>query len=347
MLQKIKPQSARDDFKVRCDAILAEVERVQSGGTDKNPRAAVMLVGRITLPSPKLSFDQIVTDVFVDSQGHFVAGVQPGRPVGFRLHGFLPVDYTPKGSMDGVEYAGDLAFKKTPPNQSATVTTRIRLEGPQPQGKLHISASVLEDNTNRIKPASGSGADKQVAIEPQVEYRGDGFRIFGLSPIRYRLSIFCHPFRQETVTVTLQPKQSLDLGTVVLHEDPSPQIKAGKAVRFHHIASASGTFAGLAPVMETPGSTWFYIGPNKEHYMKCRVDEEEELFLQPNNPPQMLLDLGPGKLTDFQHIDARRLPEGMEVARDRHLAKNHVYLLYHRSYRHSWLLFHALAVSAP
>lgn len=228
MLQKMKPKSAQDDFRVRCDALLAEVERFQNSGTEKDLRAAVLLVGVLRLPSAKIRLDQIVTDVFVDSLGHFVAAVQPGRPVGFRLHGFLPVDYTPKGSMDGVEFAGELAFKKTPPNLSATITGKVRLEGTQPQGILSVDISVLPDNINRIIPAQNSRRYDHTRIEPQIDYHGDSFRVTGLSPIRYQISVFYPRYRVETIAVKLSPRQSLNLGTVVLREIPSPQIKAAK-----------------------------------------------------------------------------------------------------------------------
>lgn len=113
------------------------------------------------------------------------------------------------------------------------------------------------------------------------------------------------------------------------------------------MVSSNGKFADVSPTTETFSNTWFSVGPRQEHYVKCRVSDGAKLFLQVNNPRQSLLALGPGKLADFQHIDARRLPEGLEVTQDCLLAKDHVYLMYHRTHRNSWLLFQAESLSAP
>jgi hypothetical protein len=348
MLKKIKPQSAQDDFKVRCDAIMAEVERLRDSGTEKTPRAAVLLVGRVKPPSTTIRPEQVVTDVFVDSQGHFVACVQPGKPVGFRLHGFLPLDYTPKGSMDGVEFAGELSFKKTPLNQSATVIGQVRLEGTQPPGQLRISAKVLEDNINRVPNRPDTDGGDRTSFTPQVEYRGNSFRITELSPIRYRLLIDYPRYGGETVTVTLKPRQNLNLGTVVLHESQPLRINTRKAVRFHYLVAKSGRFAEATPATATL-SERLSLGPNGEHYLPIRFDEENRLILQTNYPSQTLLDLGVGKITDFQHVNARNLPEGVEVSHKRLLGKDHVYLMYRTEerLRSSWLLFQAEAALNP
>ncbi len=311
----------------------AEVARYQKMSP---PRPAHVIVGRV-VGEGLHDASRVLAPMPIHREDYFVGPVgTSGRPIGFRMQGYLPVEITPTGEPGSVENVGEVRLKPLPEAMRAGVKGTLVLDGATSASKATSRLTMTPGTLNTPSGALrlGFSITENVAVASTGEFSASG-----LSPTGYAISFEAPGSVSQNRFMTLKPGETLDLGTIRLEqsrwitvsyrEAPSPPFSQAAAER-----------------QEVLGGGQFKAGNPRFGY-DLRFDQEKQEIIRfgVGYGPCRIADLGPGKLDDFLEADptsARLVYPTSLVPRP-----GHVYLLDQKSLSH-WVLFQfALDPDAP
>jgi hypothetical protein len=321
--------------------VAADLETLKTYRTTPNGRPAVLLVGRIQ--ADKNAAQTVQAQSQISPSGCFSFLVREGVPVGFRLHGYDPLDYVPRGSEGLVESAGVLQMKRTPTSEQASLEGKLMFEGGAPQ-RYSMTLHDDIDMINWHNASVGTHGSRGMATVP-ASLKGDGsFRCGNLSPIRYWANLSIPGF------VDQYPKIRLDAGErksgVVF------RLFRERAIEIAYVMSADGNFQN-APASSARLSLKAKA-PLPPGQAKTAAQTPPHCFLQQLGgavasrnfyQPANLVRLGSGELSDFRNVDARLL-EVNASWNDVLLKEGNVYLLdgQHSPSQVRWLMFQVKSI---
>jgi hypothetical protein len=334
-----KNPSAATDF-------LKQIEsdkQIVKGHHETIRQSSTVIVGRIALPeiSPKQS-PRIAAQMRFFSENYFSAHVQVGRPVGFRLHGFQPLDYVPKGSEGEVEFVGDLKMIKTRANQQSTVSGKL-ISG-DGKGRLPSDVKVgvytVADNINWSNNSGGDQGGGDGITLTGDDVSSASFRIKGLSPITYGFFASCRGYSSVRRTLRIEPSKNLDLGGIRLFQSRIFTVDAitclGNQIQDQSVETSVMHFS--QPFWPLNG---FIPGRSTKFGLSQHGSNATLIF---NYGSPRIVSLGDGSPDDFKKLSLERI-KGLispRTVRELQLVENRVYVFHDRSTDPSkdlWVIF--------
>ncbi len=341
MLSKIADPAILRYFQQRFDKDLKAVERTRAA---ENDRGAVVIVGRIEVPGKELDGSQVEAQMLIAKDGYFCAGVRPGRAIGFRLHGYDPLDYVPKGSHDGVEYCGVLRMKKTAASDTASIHGTVVVENGQVPPELQITVKEKVINVNMVG-GDGYRQDRGNPRPSQPRIFGSEFEVNKLSPIDYAFTISAPGFDSQRWSIRFQPGENRTMAPSYLFRT--------RAIKMSHVSSTAGSFFNVttrSSFMGTNAGQWrSFEDPAVYNHVG-----QDLILLQSGNAvvarnvyqASFIADLGARNLEEFRSIETTRTFENSDGwFQDFVLREGHVYLLKQWAFKH-WVLFKIDEISA-
>jgi hypothetical protein len=187
----------------------------------KNPedRQAVLLVGQVRADGlPNHLLPEILSQGLIWPEGCFSILAREGRPVGFRLHGYEPLDYVPKGSEGLIEYVEMLTLQRPRLQRLGAIEGQVIFEG----GRIPSNAVVeLHACIDKVSSHDNSGKfDVRWGRRFPVSIRADGrFQVNGISSIRHEFWITAPGFKQEDRIFHLAPSEKKSLPPIFVQRD--------------------------------------------------------------------------------------------------------------------------------
>jgi WD40 repeat protein len=209
----------RDASKFRLADSLASRIKLAKQQIEKHPTAHV-IVGRVLAeeePNPA----RIKAQMQIVEEGYFVGAVkEAGRRVGFRLHGWQPVDLIPAGKPAAVEYVGTLRLKSLSEEMTAGFTAKVVLADEPNAAKANVTLSItmgpINTPNDAVEPRAGDA--EPYVVKPGVSPAGV-VRCGGLTPTEYSLSVTAPGYVEHYRLITFRPGQTTDLGTIKLEKE--------------------------------------------------------------------------------------------------------------------------------
>jgi len=322
-LRRSDKQALADEIASRIERTRAEIQRYGGGH---------VIVGRVVLEGPEEQDPRLVTaQMEILPEGYFVGPVKDlVRPVGFRMHGYTPVDLALKGLSGPVVYVGHVRLKPLPENEKARVTGRIILEGDPDASSARVLLSIDTDPVNTPsngvsgRPGGLWGEPLKPSIPPSGQFAADGF-----SPSRYYLAVSAPGYVEQWKYVTFRPGELLDLGTIVLEKE--------KRISITYYVAPAPPFRGAVRETQTiPGGAKWKATQDSYGWDLVFQQKGGKILFGYNYAPCEIADLGPGELDSF--LDADRKTARFKTPYNLEAHEGHVYLLNQGAWKH-WVLF--------
>ena len=202
-LRKTKPKLA-DELEGRLKQSQSEVDTYKRGH---------VVFGQVDVEGGK-DPRSVTSQMIILEDGYFVDAVGAAdRPIGFRLHGYEPLDVVPKGPGP-TENLGVIRMKPLPAGRLATVRGRLQIEArqgaPRPD-EIEVTWSITSNPTNT--PSNGTeGYNPPYIVPAKATVSHDGsFSLSGLSPTQYYLSVTAPNAVSQGRTVDFAPGETKQL----------------------------------------------------------------------------------------------------------------------------------------
>lgn len=180
---------------------------------DDLPNNPHVLMGRVEIPD-NLDAKSVSCQSELLDKGYLVTTCLSGKPIGLALHGYLPLEITPKFEDKSVENFGTVRFQKVPEHEFPSV----RFQLPAKHSDFDVSNIYLSTRCGKVGAASHSSTmypSKPIRVKIVNEGNGN-FSAVGLSPgVNYDFAIDRTTEHYYT-RFTPQAADSLDLGLVPL-----------------------------------------------------------------------------------------------------------------------------------
>lgn len=306
------------------DALLVQIENAQRDLRIK--KGAHIIIGQVVVEGGK-DPRMVQPQMHVLEEGYFAGAVaQAGKPVGFRLHGYEPVDIIPMGEAGSIEHIGVVNLKAVPKQDLAGLKGTVEFETREGQRadlkdvRLAIGISTGPVNTPHAPPPLS------VELTQNGEFSADGF-----SPTDYYLHVTAPGCVAQLHGLTFTRGQTLTLEPI--------RLEFARKISIEYAVSSNGDFAGATPQVTTlvGGDRW-KAGDKAEQYAWDLEFQQKagKLSFAYAYAPCEIADLGKGTFAALRQVDATKLtfrdPQGVAVE------SGHVYLLNQQHWKH-WVLF--------
>jgi cytochrome c biogenesis protein CcmG/thiol:disulfide interchange protein DsbE len=295
-----------------------------------------IIVGRVVVDGPVDPRDVSVQMEILEG-GYFAGPVKDlYRPVGFRLHGYVPFNLELEGKEGSIVNVGTIHITPLPVNELASLKGKLILDGNTDSTTADIHLSITHGPVNT--PSNGTEGRPRwpdpikAMILPSGEFSADGF-----SPTEYYIAFSAPGHVKQSRRLDFEQGKTLDLGTIRL-EVPrkikltyyvSEELPFDRAEEKHEIIDAGSRWKSVDSI----------YGWDLEFKQKDGI-----VTLHYSYAPCKMADLGAGNIADFINIDPTRLrftpPRGLEPK------QGHVYLLDQKHWKH-WVLFAPEIEPAP
>ena len=335
MLKRLSDATVYKYFQNNLDG---EIKLVEEWRKKHGERSAVVLVGQIEVPGQEFDGEQVVAQMPLSKGGFFCEAVRTGAPIGFRLHGYEPLDHIPQGSHDGVEYCGVLKMRKTRQTDFAAMQGNILVEGGRAPADLRVYASVETDNINHYNNSGGTGGHPRDTPTPQANITGNRFLFRQLSPIEYSLGVTGSGLVSQFRSIRFEHNERRTL--------PPFTVFRQRQVTLSHMTSKTGDFSAVQiakSIVDTNRGRWRSL-PDPAVYQNYAVD----LFIEQTGnsveasgsyAPCSIFDLGVRNLEACREIDVTSFVNSNRGGIGNYgLRSSHVYLLKQWHWKH-WILF--------
>jgi hypothetical protein len=332
-LRAKSPQLA-EEFERHLKQSLDEVERFKKGH---------VMIGRIVLegePGSRPVDPRAVTSQMIILQyGHFVDAVGGAdRLVGFRLHGYEPVNLIPRGPGP-IEHVGIVRVKQLPKDRLSSAKARVQIEqypgAPKPQ-QVDVTWSIQAEAINT--PHNGTEGTNQFHPPPLTSKVADDgtFSISGMSPASYYLNISAPNCARHWRTVSFGEGESRELDPIVL--------EVVRKMDVEYLVSTDGNFIGAEAQQKilTTDDRWRVNNDTAEYAWDLQIGQKDgKLLLNYSYGPCHITDLGAAQLADKRNAgpadSTKNQPQGVPVV------DGHVYLVHQPTWKH-WFLFRVTLV---
>jgi serine/threonine protein kinase/formylglycine-generating enzyme required for sulfatase activity len=296
-----------------------------------------LVVGRVAVDGP-VDPRRVQAQMLILDEGCFVDAVGAvGKPIGFRHHGYEPVEVTPRGGPGFVEDLGTIRLKPLAKAREASLHGKIVLEG-QPDAR---GAGVwLQIQTGPINSLSGGDeGDRGICLTSPVKSGGE-FVLEGIVPTEHFLYVHAPGYIPSFRPISVQPGQSLNLGAI--------RLSLSMVLTVSWIGAATSSSPWSAPDTKTvpAESGWLVPWPGTNQSTRVYLSPREswsEMHFASSQGPFELADLGSGSIDEFARVN--RSKAEFRSAHEVAPRSGHVYLGRWAA-RDLWVLFH-IKLKAP
>ncbi len=266
-------------------ALKQQIERAREEIQQR--RKGHIIVGRVQVEGKDDPRD-VNAQMEILSNGYFAGPTRDlSSPVGFRLHGYAPLDLQLPDHDGLVVDVGTIQMKRLPDAELAKLAGEIQLED---GGKLDAVAVHISTSGGPINTLSGGTDPRPNWPAPITAPVGEDGRFAksGFSPIAYHVSINAPGYVSQSRNVTLSGGAANELGTIKL-EKP-------RRLAIDYIVMKDGTF-DLRDVKQTViqgGDRWKIFSHDYRWDLEF-VQEKGELYFKWTYGPVFLADLGEGE----------------------------------------------------
>jgi photosystem II stability/assembly factor-like uncharacterized protein len=244
------------------------------------------------------------------------------RPIGFRLHGYAPLDLELKGKEGELVDVGTLHLTPLPASRLGALTGKLSFLGLADPTKVEVLISVMGGPVNT---PNGSSSPRPHSPWPVHQVRVDAegrISATGFTPIKYWCRIKGPDVVEKQFPVSFTEGQTLDVGTL--------QVERAKPFEVTYVVAEKRPFDLSQKKEITLRCTAFGTSKLKATADPLRIDLMFEqrngaLFFRSIGARSGLTDLGIGSLEKFVNADpgAGSKPDDVPVR------NGHVYLLNH------------------
>lgn len=272
---------------------------------DAFPRGANLIIGRVVVDGPH-PVELVQSQMRIHPDGYFVSDVgEIGKPIGFRLEGYQPVDLVTGGVPGQIVLVGEVRLKRLDPADRVSLKGIITVEG---QTRVHGVKASLRLRTELINNSTGGYEGDRGLPGPVVRISPSGeLSATGLTPAGYHLYVEKPGYWPQFVPIPYQPGQEMDAGKIALELTETIQVTyiAPRDKRdrpFQGVKPTTTQF--LAPEGFLPGAR-----EDRMHLLVRITRHDGRVWIDSNYGPFTVRDLGPGSLADFLDLDVSTIPE--------------------------------------
>jgi hypothetical protein len=301
--------------------VLAKLKRYSQGH---------VVIGRVALDGPGDPED-VHAQMPILAGGYFAGETRDlVRPIGFRMHGYAPVDLQLRGKSGEIVDVGTVRLAAIPAAELLNLKGTVELEGVPDARAATVSLSVSNGpiNTphNGISPRGRWSAPIKATISPQGAVSASGF-----SPIRYYCEISAPGHVKQVRYVTFTPGAGADLGTV--------RLERPRRITLSYIVASARPFdvSRKKQAVLKGGDRWKATSDIYGWDLEFRQHGGAVMF-DYSYAPCHVQDLGAGTLEGF--VDQAAKLEPRDPPRNLKLEQGRVYLV-HQAHWKRWILFTA------
>lgn len=267
-------QAALQDLEKRTEHYKSRLAEVEKHLEKFGERSAVLLFAELFIQQSNGTESYMLLNKLV----------KPGVPIEICLHGYMPLKFTPKGSMDGVEVLEALRLTLLQKRAAASISGKVSIEG----GNLGSIAVRLVSQLEAMTVISPEGHEQKglMSFNDEIEIPGSfkksGEFSFGpLSPMPYKLHVsagnghtefsqIVHLNEKEKRSlpeIRLYPKERLSVDHLLI-EQPKDQLADTQSVAVQTSTIVSwqkaiplGEKLASLPMIQS-GNTFFLLFPD-------------------------------------------------------------------------------------
>lgn len=308
------------------EALRAQIEKAQE--TVKRYGGGHVIVGRVQLDGPGDPRD-VNAQMEILEDGYFAGETKDlVRPVGFRMHGYAPLDLELKGRSGEIVDVGTIHMKQLAKAELLALRGRAQLEGQENADGVSVRLSVMNGAVNT--PHNGTSPRRHWPALVMAEIAGDGaFVAEGFSPIEYYCTVQAPGFVMKSFPVAFESGKNLDLGTILLERPFEIALTYFVTDKppFDSSPEQKSVLSGGDRWKATPD----IYGWDLEFKQK-----DGEILFDYSYAPCYLMDLGEGSIHDFVQNASDENPQ--ERPQKMKVQSGHVYLL-NQAHWKRWVLF--------
>lgn len=245
------------------------------------------------------------------------------RPVGFRMHQYVPFDLKLDGRSGDVINVGVIRMRRLPKQKLVPIKGKILLEGTDDASRATVSLSAAKGPVNT--PSNGTNPRPrwptpiELSVTPSGQVNGTGF-----SPMTYNCSITAPNYVARRMEVDFRPNSGADIGTVTL-EKP-------RQVVVRYVVAENDAF-DLQSVKNTTltGGTRWKVDLDSSRWDVELTQQNGDIILDHVYSPCTIADLG---VTSLRRSLKIAHSAANQTARGTVLKEGHVYLLNQQHLRH-------------
>lgn len=268
---------------------------------------------------------QVISQMRILKDGFFASATRDlKRPVGFRMHQYIPyeLDLTPfSGEVVDV---GTITMRRLPPIKLAPLRGKIVLEGSDDASAVKIE---LTSTSGPVNTPTGGTDPRPLAEWGRVRVpvpRSGLVSMDGFTPTYYWCTLSAQGYVSKSMPVQFLPRTGADLGTVTL-EKPRRII-----IRYIVDRTENGDFDPdeTKKILLWGGERWKVTPDIYGWDLEFKQSDGKVSFSSPYGPCY-LADLGDAELDEFLDIDEST---ASKPPRDVPLVSGHVYLMNQRKW---------------
>ncbi len=287
-----------------------------------------IIIGKVELDGPGDPRD-VKAQMEILEDGYFASHVKDlDRPIGFRLHGYEPLDVSMPSKFDDIIDLGTIVLKKLPPEDFASLKGRLKLQRGKKYEDATVKLTIRVDPINTVNGGFAPRSRRSEAITAEISDDGT-ISATGFSPAKYYCSISAPGHDDQSEVISFSSGKEHNLGTI--------RLEASHQIYLSYIVADSPEFdiARKEEVTLWSGDRWkatpdIYGWDLKFEQVEGEVQFDSSYF------PCFIKDLGKGNLEDFIKKATKKQPE--KDPRGETVKSGHVYLLDHQMWKH-WVLF--------
>ena len=308
------------------DALQGQIEEAQE--TIQRHRHGHVIVGRVVLDGPGDPRD-VIAQMQILEDGYFAGETKDlVRPVGFRMHGYAPLDLRLEGLSGEVVDVGTIHMKPLPKEELLTLRGKVRLEGRDTADGASVQLSVTHGPVNTPSNGTSGRPSWPADIRPEIIDSG-AFVAKYLSPVEYYCQVKAPGFVTKSFPVAFESGKDIDLGEIHL-ERPLE-------ITLTYLVADKPPF-DPAQMRKTvlPGGDRWKATPEIYGWDLEFKQKDGDIFFDYAHGHCFLMDLGEGSIKDLLQRAAAERPQ--DSPRGQKVQNGHVYLMNQTHWKH-WVLF--------
>lgn len=255
-----------------------------------------VVVGRVVLDGPG-DPRHVAAQMEIFPDGCFAGEISDVvKPIGFRMHQYIPLDVQLKGRASDVMDIGTIHMKPMPSRDLADLTGKIELEGQNKAASASVQLSVMHGPVNT--PHNGTSPRSPGGFPPPIvaDIKADGkVSASGFSPMEYYCIVSAPGYVRQSFSVNFRAGKTTDIGVKRLERPQKLALSyvVAKALPFDLSQILQADLSGGDKWKATPD----IYGWDLEF-----KQESGGVFIHYSYAPCYLLDLGKGRIEDFKNV---------------------------------------------
>jgi hypothetical protein len=308
------------------EALGSQIRKAQE--TVKRYGGGHVIIGRVQLDGPGDPRD-VNAQMEILEDGYFAGETKDlVTPVGFRMHGYAPLDLELKGRSGEIVDVGSIHMKQLAKEQLLALRGRVQLEGQENAEGASVLLTVMNGPVNT--PHNGTSPRPRWPSPVTAEVRNDGsFGAEGFSPIKYYCTVQAPGYIKKAFSVAFEGDKDLDLGEIRL-ERPIE-------ITLTYLVADKPPFdpSQERQTVLSGGDRWKATPDIYGWDLEFKQEEGDVLF-DYSYAPCYLLELGKGSVEDFIQRASEEQPRAQP--RKQKVENGHVYLM-NQAHWNRWVLF--------